>query len=269
MHIAIDDTYGPTKPTKSKYVTGNRRTNVGVVFPDKDVDYIREQIITCLAYIKSEFSVNPKEFHFVEIYNRKSPWDKLPDKANLAIFGFFAEIYTKYKWKVFIQTFDNRTFRDHDIEKIQGKVNQFNLEEPSDISLFWLLIKIKKFYSNTSENLNIFIDEGLGKPDTIVGHEVFHDYPNKYQGIFQSSHQEPLLQLADFIAFVVNRSTHLYMKENRTDLDNWFLELFNSMNINSDDLTKKSIDRNYSNFTVSNFDKLHENNRYRKDLKRF
>lgn len=267
MHIAIDDTYGPTTSTSSEYVTGNRRTNVGVIFPDKDINYIREQITTCLAHIKNEFSLDIREFHFVEIYNRKSPWDKLPDKANLAIFSFFAHIYTKYKWKVFVQTVDDRTLRNHSIEKIKGKINQFNLEKPSDLSLFWLLTKIKFFYSNTSEDLNVFIDEGLGKPNTIVGNEIFYDYPNKYQGIFQLSHKEPLLQLADFIAFIVNRSTHLYMKKNRTEVDNWFLQLFNSMDINSDDLLKMNMARNYSDFTVSDFDKLHENDRCRKGIK--
>jgi len=266
MYIAIDDTYGPTISTDSEYVTGNRRTNVGVVFPDKDVTLIREQITSCLEFIKKEFSVEPKEFHFVEIYNRKSPWDKLPDKANLAIFSFFAEIYIQCKWKVFIQTLDNRTLRDHGIEKFKGKINQFNLEKPSDLSLFWLLIKIKKFYLSTSEDLNIFIDEGLGKPNSSVGNEIFHDYPNKYKGEFQSSHKEPLLQLADFLAFIVNRSTHLYMKKNRTEIDEWFLQLFVSMDINSEDLLKTNVTGELSNFTVSHFDEIHENDRSRKGL---
>lgn len=267
MYIAIDDTYGPTISTSSQYATENRRTNVGVAFPDNDVDYIREQIKACIDSIKSEFSVDLKEFHFVDIYNRKRPWDKLPDKANLAIFSFFAKIYTEYKWKVFIQTVDNRTLRDHDFGKVIGRINQFNLEKLTDLSLFMLLVKIKIYYLNTSEDLTIFIDEGIGKPNTTVGNEIFHNYSNTYQGEFKSSHEEPLLQLADFIAFVVNRSTHLYMKKNRTEVDNWFLQLFNSMNINSDDLLKMDMGTNYSNFTVTDFDKLHENDRCRKGIK--
>jgi hypothetical protein len=267
MHIAIDDTYGPTISTGSQYVTGNRRTNVGVAFPDADVIYIREQISNCLEWIKSEFSIEPEEFHFVEIYNRKSPWDKLPDGKNLDIFEFFASIYTQYNWKVFIQTIDNRTLKDHGIEKIKSKINQFNLEKPSDLSLLWLLIKIKSFYSNTAEDLNIVIDEGLGKPNSSVGTEIFHDYPNKYNGEFQCSHKEPLLQLADFLAFTVNRSTHLYMKKNRTEIDDWFLMMFSNMNINSDDLLKTNISSELSDFTVSSFDKLHENDRESKGIK--
>lgn len=259
MHIAIDDTYGPTTLTNSKYVTGNRRTHIGVGFPDKDVGYIREQITNCLNCIKDEFSIDPNEFHFVEIYNRKNPWDKLPNKQNLAIFSFFAEIYTQYKWKVFIQTVDDRTLKSHSFEEIQVKINQFNLKELPDLSLCMLLFKIKSYYSNTQEDLTVFIDEGLGSPNTEVGNEFFHDYSNNYQGVFESSHKEPLLQIADFIAFMINRSTHLYMKENRTNLDNWFLQLFNGMNINSDDLLKSVFTGDYSDLTVSEFDTAHKN----------
>ncbi|MFG1491394.1 DUF3800 domain-containing protein, partial [Oceanospirillum sp. HFRX-1_2] len=231
---------------------------MAVAFPDDDIKYIRDQVADCLVYIKECFNIEPEEFHFVDIYNRKSPWDKLPDHANLGIFEAFAKIYNKYKWKVFIQTVDDRTLRDHGVSKIKAKINQFDLEKPSDLSLFLLLIKIKKHYFNSRENLMVYIDEGLGKPKTDIGNEIFYDYKNRYTGKFQSSSEEPLLQLADFIAFSVNRSTHLYMKENRTEVDNWFLCLFNSMGVNSDDLARASILANgYDEFKISNFDALH------------
>jgi len=266
MFIAIDDTYGPHGQTNSEYVTGNRRTNIGVAFPEKDIDYIREQMLSCLKWIEEEFLIKPPEFHFVEIYNRKPPWDELPENANLAIFLAFADIYKRYKWKVFIQTIDDRTLRDHCIEKIAGKINQFNLEKASDLSLLWLLIKIKKFYSQSPESLIISIDEGLGKPNTKVGQEIFHDYKATYSGVFQSSKEEPLLQLADFIAFVLNRTTHLYMKKQRSEVDNWFLEVINDMKINSSDLTTTTVKSSYSNFTVRDFDKAHEKDRNNKGL---
>ena len=51
MHIAVDDTYGPKNFGKSKYVTGERRTSVGVVFKDDEVEYVRNQIRECLIEI--------------------------------------------------------------------------------------------------------------------------------------------------------------------------------------------------------------------------
>lgn len=267
MYVAIDDTYGPNINTGSKYVTGDRRTNVAVAFLDDEVEYVRQQVQTCLEYIEAQFSIKPNEFHFVEIYNRKNIWANLPERANLAIFSTFADIYKQHKWKVFIQTVDEHTLKDHGVNDFNLKINKFNLKKPSDLSLFFLLIKIKKFYANTTENLTIFIDEGLGKPEINVGQEIFHDFINKYTGKFKSSHQEPLVQIADFIAFALNRVTHLSMKEKKTDLDNWFLELIHGMEINSTDLKKYTATGNdYSTLTVLDFDKAHEKDRVDKGL---
>lgn len=57
------------------------------------------------------------------------------------------------------------------------------------------------------------------------------------------------------------------MKENRTDLDNWFLQLFNSMDINSDDLLKVDLLKvdftgDYADLKVLDFDTAHKNDRY-------
>lgn len=56
------------------------------------------------------------------------------------------------------------------------------------------------------------------------------------------------------------------MKENRTDLDNRFLQLFNGMNINSDDLLKVDFNGDYSELTASKFDIAHEHDRYVKKV---
>ena len=123
MYVAIDDTYGPEIETGSEFVTGRRRTHVAVVFPDSDVDYIRQQIRECLAEIKQSMGVLADELHFVDIYNRKKPWDQLPDGMNLTLFEVFSSIYAHYRWPVIIQTIDDRTLRDHGIEKIRAKID--------------------------------------------------------------------------------------------------------------------------------------------------
>ena len=52
-------------------------------------DYIREQITTCLDEIAKQTGVMTQEFHFVDIYNRKEPWNRLPEHMNLLLFEFF------------------------------------------------------------------------------------------------------------------------------------------------------------------------------------
>jgi hypothetical protein len=62
------------------------------------------------------------------------------------------------------------------------------------------------------------------------------------------------LQIADFLAFCINRSTHLALKEKRTDLDQWFMEMVAGMRINSNNIVPLVMN---SDFTVEQFDEFH------------
>lgn len=263
MHIAIDDTYGPEIGTKSSFVTGDRRTHVAVVFPDEDVQNIRTQATECLDEIHKLTGVAAKEFHFVDIYNRKSPWDKLPDQANLRLFEVFASIYKHYRWPVLIQTIDTRTLRDHDIERLVGKIETLDLSNSADLSLLWLLIKIKIRFKKSPAPISLVLDECRKKPGTLFGSKIFHDWPESFNGRYSSSSAEPLLQIADFIAFCINRSTHLSIKSKRTDVDIWFLNLVGDMLIDCDDLKLNMLPKDFS---VADFDGLHLQDRTAKGL---
>lgn len=263
MHIAIDDSYGPETETGSEYVTGQRRTHTAVVFRDDEVDEVRGQIRSCLDYIAEHIPVRPAEFHFVDIYNRKAPWDLLPKRANLGLIGAFAEIYSRYRWEVVVQTIDQRTLADHRIEKFPGKVDGLDLTNRTDLSLAFLLVRIKHKYMHSKEPLSLFADEGRRKPGATFANGFFWDWPSSFRGAYASSADEPLLQIADFVAYCINRSTHLSMKATRTEVDNWFLHTFARMNINCDDLKRALLP---IDFSVADFDALHRLDRQSKGL---
>ena len=263
MYVAIDDTYGPESETGSRYVTGRRRSHVAVIFPDDDVPYIREQINACLREVRESMGVDVDEFHFVEIFNRKPPWDGLSEGRNLSLFEAFAFIYRHYRWPVVIQTIDERTLRDHGIEKIKAKIDGLDLEKQEDLSLFWLFIKLKSNRHLLAQPLNLIVDEGRRKSGSEINKAIFHEWAADFKGWYASSKEEPLLQLADFFAFCINRCTHLSMKERRTDIDNWFLNLVGGMEINSEDFVKA--EKN-TDFSVEDFDLMHQHDRTEKGL---
>lgn len=263
MHIAIDDTYGPAIETTSHFVTGHRRTHVAVVFQDEDVDYIRTQMIECLEEVCTRCEVEAREFHFIDIYNKNAPWEKIQSTQNLMIFEFFASIYRRYKWPVFIQTIDDRTLKDHGIHAFVGDVAGFDLSNRGDLSLLFLLFKLKINYKKNPDSITMILDEGRGKPGTAFGSEIFHDWPESFKGYYSTSVDEPLLQIADFIAFCINRSTHLAMKNKRSSTDDWFMRLVGSMSINCNDLKVQTFSKNFS---VTEFDECHMNDRAIKGL---
>ncbi|MGJ8572816.1 MAG: DUF3800 domain-containing protein [Hoeflea sp.] len=263
MHIAIDDTYGPTDPTQSRYVTGARRTHVAVLFDDAQVEEIRSELRNCLEYVNSE-GVSANEFHFTEIYNQRGAWKKSKDGFNLAIIAAFAKIYSNYNWPVLVQTIDDRTFEDHGIGVINEKIEGFDLSKREDLSLlFLLLVHVKSALPPKPEKIYLFLDEGRRKAGAKFEARVFGEAAERLEGKYQASDIEPLLQIADFLAFAINRNTYLATKPQRTELDDWFIELVGSMRINSPQIKLEPLSRP---LTVDTFDELHERDRKSKGL---
>lgn len=264
MHIAIDDTYGPEIETESEFVSGQRRTHVAVVFEEHEVGNIRQQIQGCLEEVSHSMGVKADEFHFVDLYNRKPPWDRLEDQMNLRLFEFFAHIYSQYRWPVIIQTIDDRTLKDHGIKTVRAEVDGLQLENPADLSLLFTFLKIKNKIKTSDTEITIIVDEGKKKAGSSISPKLFQNWQKKVSGIYASSKEEPLLQLADFLAFCINRCTHLMMKNKRTEIDNWFLELVGAMAINSDDIKRVTASKNA---TVNDFDDWHRADRAEKGLR--
>jgi hypothetical protein len=263
MKIAIDDTYGPTDQTTSRYVTGARRTHVAVLFDDSQVEEIRNELRNCLEYVNSE-GISASEFHFTDIYNRRGDWKKSKDGFNLGIIEAFASIYRTYRWPVLIQTIDDRTFKDHGVSYEGQKVGDFDLSKREDLGLLFLLVThVKSALPPAPEKTHLIIDEGHRKAGTDFDKRVFGDAADHLEGKYEASHNEPLLQIADFLAFTINRNTYLATKQERTPLDNWFMELIGGMQINSSQITSEVLSKP---LTIEDFDESHAKDRRLKGL---
>jgi hypothetical protein len=265
VHVVIDDTYGPELESPSKFVTGQRRSHLAVVFEDSEVEWLRRQIKECLETLSETFGEPLEEFHFSELYNRKNVWAQDTDGLNLQILEFFADRYRENRWPVYIQTVDNRTFNDHGFDPgAYGVVDSLDLAKREDQSLFFLLVKLKKAYLDSAQTIHLYVDEGRRKSGTPFPKSVFHNWPAHYEGGYYSSKDEPLLQIADFLAFAVNRSTHLALKAELSDTDIWFLNLVASMSIDCKDLQASE-----SNTTslIEDFERLHGEDRRRKGIR--
>lgn len=255
VHVAIDDTYGPVGLTRSRYVTGARRTHVAVLFEDDEVAEVRRQLRDCLDYMSELLPRAPKEFHFVDIYNGNGEWRPFKEnRRNLQLIEAFGSIYARHRWPVFVQTVDDRTFRDHGIEGFEGVLDGLDLSNRQDLSLLLLCVKIKQRLTDLSVPLTAIVDEGRRKKNTTFGKVIFRDRPH-YQGWYANSCQEPLLQIADLLAFCINRMTHLSLKNLRTDTDVEFIGLVNDMQIRSADLSPIVMPHN---FTAEEIDRFHE-----------
>nr|WP_128083344.1 DUF3800 domain-containing protein [Methylobacterium sp. B34] len=263
MHIVIDDTYGPEIETGSKYVTQSRRTHAAVVLEDKQIDQIRFELKTLLSTANAAYGKSAKEFHFAHIYNRKHDWSDLQVDAVLHIFTCFSTLFDRYCWPIELQTVDERTLTDHGITSVSDKIDGLNLSKRPDLSLYMLCMKIKTKYNSKDSPLTLIVDEGKAKPNRPFGRNIFKGWESSFTGRYDSSSNEPLLQIADFAAFCINRSTHLSMKSNRSDIDRALLKIISNANFQCNDLKSLTLP---SDFGVDMFDKFHAIDRMGKGL---
>ena len=263
MKIAIDDTYGPVTGTSSALVTTARRTHVAVVFSDEEAKIASEIILRLLTHASKRLHSTIRELHFADIYNKSGAWKNCPGKYNLAIMKYLMITYSKYKWRVLLQTIDERTMRDHPQLVSFPSIEGLNPQERSELSLILLLLKIRIELANTMPQIEMYVDGGLKKVGNPIGKQIFSGWQNSATGHFTDSAKQPLLQIADFLAFTINRITHLSLKSERSILDFRFLQAVSKMQLNCEDLTIFEAKRD---FTRADFDEAHLSDRRLKGL---
>jgi hypothetical protein len=264
LSIAVDDTYGPDRPTGSRYITGTRRTHVAVVFQQCDVEHVRDQIRKALVHLGRRLGSAPAEFHFTDLYNRRGVWRGLPPGKNLDLLEVFARLYRHFRWKVYVQTVDNYTIRDWPQLLRFGGIDGLNPKESrADLSLLLLCLQIRIAYTATRPPIRLYVDQGKPGRNAPFGDQLFRAWGDSYSGQFESSTAEPLLQVADFVAFCINRATYLGTKAQRSNVDTDFLRMVEFMQINCDRLVRW---KTKADFTVADFDEAFRNDRSEKGL---
>jgi len=243
-------------------VTAKRRSHVAVLFPNDDALRMRVALEELLDEVATYLGEKPREFHFADIYNKRGVWAKLEGPQNLGLFELFAELYGTHRWPVLIQTVDDYTVSDHPEIVALPQVDGLDPGDRQDLSLLFLALQIKVKFREVKPKLTLIVDEGIRPAGESFGTAFFRDWPY-YEGYFASSAEEGLLQIADFVAFVINRSTHIALKEKRTDTDLWLLDLVYRMNIDSDQLTRSTM---RSDFSVGDFDEFMRQIRKKKGL---
>lgn len=248
MFIVLDDTYSGEIDTKSRFVTKERRTWVAVEFSDQEVSDLRLQIRECLESMQEEHPAI-REFHFTSIYNGRDGWETVPGPIRLKIIEFFAHQYSKYRWRVHIQTIDEHTFFDHGIFGFEGTVDGLDLSDRPTICLLKLMCAVKNRLDKSPHTY--LVDAGLVKIGTDAFPSLFHDRPGTTSK-FANSEDEPLLQIADFLAFMINRTSHVLTKKRMSKGDKDFIEVVSLLNLNSHDVATMKIDPDKHN--VDHFD---------------
>lgn len=123
-------------------------------------------------------------------------------------------------------------------------------------------MQIRIAFKEQQPPLNLIIDQGARKPGHPFGTQFFSSWKSAFTGKYDSSTAEPLLQIADFIAFCINRITYIGLKGNLKEVDYQFLRMVEEMNINCDNLRKLK----NRGFTIAELDAAMAEDRKEKGL---
>lgn len=233
--VYIDDSGTPGYVSNSKYDTVDRKTWVGLILnPDERIE-ANLQMKEHIDKLKLRFNAN--EFHFTDIYSGRKGFEGVDLKVRLDIFRIFAEIHKQAQYPMFIQTFTSDDILRNKIVLAgqEVKMDNFDLKNVSDLTLYFLLLRIKEFFEkNTqySRPIEIIIDEGRQKKDTSQDCVLLEDMLLDNKIYYKSSTDEPLLQLIDFVAFTMNRVRWIMTNDKKGKVDIEFLRIAENANFN-------------------------------------
>jgi hypothetical protein len=228
--VFIDDTGSPGMPNSPEKLRPDRQTWVAVVVPPAQVLPVTVAVNEMLEPLR-ELGVN--ECHFAEIYSAKGPFRReLPSELRTALFQFFADVVSVHELAIYVQTFDPETHAENagTWPRLPKIASCFDMQRHEHAALWFLLVRVRDHLltnrASSDQRAMVFVDEGLKKAGTSVEVDVLDDVFLGGHLMFGSSAAVPLLQVADFAAFCLNRTQLIIRKkQKRLDFEIEFLRI--------------------------------------------
>ena len=246
--IYIDDSGTTGQVSGSRFSSPNTKSWYAVVFTPSNRVLANAFMHDCLKDLKKDYNAN--EFHFKDVYNGKNEFKDISLGVRLNILEAFAVFFKEHQFPIVCQSFSPDEYTRNNLVKgvdIQ-KIDDFNLNNYSDFSLYHLLLRIKSHIADLNvcpKPFEIIIDQDGKKVNVSRTVNLFGDDLLNRQIQYKSSEDEHLIQLADFAAFCLNRVK--WIQQNNSHLskpiDMTFLELCSRADFNTLNMVKKHIEK--------------------------
>lgn len=242
--IYIDDTGTSGLTSASKYSSPQMKSWYAVILKPSDRVIASNFMSNCLKYLKKDYNAN--EFHFKDIYHGKNEFKDISLDVRLNIFREFASFFKRYNFPILCQTFSledyerNKLIKRNDIQA----VDNFNLNNFSDFGLYHLMMLIRKHVADSRlypRPFEIMIDQDGKKVNVSRIVDLFGDDLLNRRIQYKSSADTPLIQLADFAAYCLNKLKWILQKkkQDEKELDITFREICSHANFNTLNMIKK------------------------------
>lgn len=238
--VVVDETGNPGQSTGSKYLHPNRKSWAAVVLsPDKFAIAARE---LPLAIETLREICGGDEFHMTDIYRGHKSFKGVSIEKRLGAIAFLAHIFAEYRYPILFQSLDPIGAIALSNPIFHRKLGSLDLRKHDELALWMLLVRIRDYISGDDDlahtSAHVVLDEsGKWKDSRAVDISETLSDPRAFAGqkiYSRNSKGFPLIQLADFAAFTVNRQQWLMTlpRERITDFDLEFLRIVSGANMN-------------------------------------
>ena len=230
--VFIDDTGPGGRSQSPETLPGDRETHVAAVFPPDGTRKLQEQFPGVQADLRDLHGVS--EFHCTHIYNGKGRFRDVSIEDRLNLLRFLFALVEDADVRFIVQSFDSKNSANV-IERASaselGKIPHFDVGKLKDLTLVFLLLRVRDYLRDEDTGpAVVFIDEGWKKANRAVPLPWnWSDVVHENQIVSADSSAIAGLQLADFGAFILNRSQMLVGKTGLSDLDLQVMELWEDL----------------------------------------
>lgn len=229
--LFMDDT-GFSKDKNSQILNNEKATMVGLLVKDTDLQNVINDIIKQISVLDEKYGIS--EFHFTDMYMRKNGFEAIEGQDSLAFIKAFKEIIKKYDIKIVSQTVTEKMIKDNPqliagLDAVLSSLKFKTKGQYKNQGYAYLLniINAKKYLENQKKYSTLPIvvcDEGLKKDGEEVKLSGLYFYDVNLH--FESSSEDPFLQLADFSAWALSRTKQTIDKlkdKKMKDFENYIL----------------------------------------------
>lgn len=206
-NVYIDDTSISGNPCEVYSVNSNYKSYIAIFLENNAAMAAKRVMLKLTEDLKNQYGTD--EFHFTDIYSRHGPYKTMSQDEKEGLFETFSDLINHFgiHWTIQSMTYESKRKIDDAIKKAKTE-NNSNLPDIAELML--LMKKLNGLIQNQiipSKNIHIVCDSGIKKPGESLtfpdSGKIFVFPPIIY---FEDSKKEPLLQLADFVAFCFLRN---------------------------------------------------------------
>jgi len=206
-NIYIDDTSISGNPCEVYSVKTNYKSYIAIILEENDSVAVRKIMLGLAEFLKKQYGTD--EFHFTDIYSGHGSYKTMKADEKIDIFSVFSELITHFNIQWTVQSMSNESK-----EKLKNDFPKLQIDKdptpPDEAELALLLKQLNKLIKSRiipSNNIHIVCDNGIKKPgESLIFSDTKKIYVFSPTIHFEDSKKEPLLQLADFVAFCFLRN---------------------------------------------------------------